>query len=168
MISGRSRPLTFLLVLAIVSLAPPAFAQRGKQIFQRECSGCHGPAGEGGRGPTLATPKLPRARDLTTMREIIDEGIAGTEMPPARLSSSDQRQVALWVQQLGKRPPEKIPGDRTRGQALYASKGGCAVCHSVGGHGGATGPDLSDIGLRRGVAHLRAALIDPEAALPRS
>lgn len=155
-------------VLVVAALAPPALAQRGRELFQRECAGCHGPGGEGGRGPTLATPKLLRAPDLPALIEIIDEGVSGTEMPGARLSKGDLRQLALWVQKLGRRPIERLPGDPARGQAIYAAKGGCTVCHAVGGHGGASGPDLSDVGLKRGAAHLRASLTDPEAYIPSS
>ena len=155
-------------LLASALLAPTALAQRGRELFQRECAGCHGPGGEGGRGPTLATPKLLRAPDLAALIEIIDEGLSGTEMPGARLSKGDLRQVALWVQKLGRRPVERLPGDPARGQVLYAGKGGCTVCHAIGGHGGASGPDLSDVGLKRGAAHLRASLTDPEAYLPSS
>jgi len=155
-------------LLASALLAPTALAQRGRELFQRECAGCHGPGGEGGRGPTLATPKLLRAPDLAALIEVIDEGVSGTEMPGARLSKGDLRQVALWVQKLGRRPIERLPGDPARGQALYAAKGGCTMCHAVGGHGGASGPDLSDVGLKRGAAHLRASMTDPEAYIPSS
>jgi putative heme-binding domain-containing protein len=51
---------------------------------------------------------------------------------------------------------------------LYATKGACATCHTINGRGGAFGPDLTDIGRRRGAAHLRASLIDPNADVPRS
>jgi putative heme-binding domain-containing protein len=155
-------------LLVVAALAPPALAQRGRELFQRECAGCHGPGGEGGRGPTLATPKLLRAPDLPALIEIFDEGVSGNAMPGARLSKGDLRQLALWVQRLGRRPIERLPGDPARGQAIYAAKGGCTVCHAVGGHGGASGPDLSDVGLKRGAAHLRASLTDPEAYIPSS
>jgi putative heme-binding domain-containing protein len=111
---------------------------------------------------------LLRAPDLPALIEIIDEGVSGTEMPGARLSKGDLRQLARWVQRLGRRPIERLPGDPARGQAIYAAKGGCTVCHAVGGHGGASGPDLSDVGLKRGAAHLRASLTDPEAYIPSS
>ena len=42
----------------------------------------------------------------------------------------------------------------------------CERCHTVGGHGGIVGPDLDDIGARRSAAHLREALVEPEAAVP--
>jgi cytochrome c oxidase cbb3-type subunit 3 len=164
---GIAQPALAVVVLASV-VAAPALAQPGRQLFQRECAGCHGPAGEGGRGPTLATPKLLRAPDLAGLIELIDDGVQGTEMPGARLSRAELRQVALWVQKLGRRPVERLPGDPARGQAIYAGKGGCAVCHAISGLGGASGPDLSDVGLKRGAAHLRASLTDPEAYLPTS
>jgi cytochrome c oxidase cbb3-type subunit III len=156
------------IALSVLVLPAPAAAQPGRQLFQRECAGCHGPGGEGGRGPTLATPKLLRAPDLKALLQIVDDGVPGTEMPGARLSATEVRQVALWVQKLGRRPIERLPGDPARGQVIYAGKGGCTVCHSVAGHGGATGPDLSDVGLKRGAAHLRASLIDPDVYIPAS
>ena len=36
----------------------------------------------------------------------------------------------------------------------------------MSGHGGIVGPDLDDIGARRSAAHLREALIEPEASVP--
>ena len=116
----------------------------------------------------LAVPKLLRAVDRQTLLDIIEDGIDGTEMPDARLQSKQARQVADWVQKLGRRPPEPIRGDARRGQALYFGKAGCQVCHAIGGQGGSLGTDLTDIGVRRGAGYLLAALTDPEAALPKS
>jgi cbb3-type cytochrome oxidase cytochrome c subunit len=61
-----------------------------------------------------------------------------------------------------------VPGDSERGRRLYLGKGGCVLCHTLGGFGGAFGPDLSDIGLRRSASHLRRALLEPAADVPRS
>jgi alcohol dehydrogenase (cytochrome c) len=36
-------------------------ARQAAGLFQAHCAPCHGPRGEGGRGPTLLRPKLPRA-----------------------------------------------------------------------------------------------------------
>jgi cytochrome c oxidase cbb3-type subunit III len=153
------------------AVAAPADARAlplGPRLFQRECAGCHGPAGEGGRGPTLALPRLIRARDQATLVKIIEDGISGTEMPSHRLPPPELAEVAKWVRKLGQRRPEPIPGDALRGRAVYVGKGGCPACHAIRGEGGVMGPDLTDIGLRRGVAHLRAALLEPEAALPKA
>jgi len=161
--------------LALTSWSPvrAEAARRGapsasERLFLRACAGCHGPRGEGGRGPTLATPQLARAKDRKTLLDLIDDGIAGTEMPPARLPDAEVRLLADFVLALGKQPRERVPGDAQRGRELYFARGGCPVCHAIRGQGGGLGTDLTDIGRRRGAAHLRASLTDPEAAVPTS
>jgi cytochrome c oxidase cbb3-type subunit 3 len=143
----------------------------GKQLYQTHCAACHGQTGEGGSGPTLATPRLVRATNEASLLKIIKEGIAGTEMPSSRLDDAQIKQLAAFVQSLSKLPVEKSSGDAARGAKLYAGKGGCANCHTINtarSEGSSYGPDLSDIGLRRGAKHLMTSLIDPEADVPKS
>jgi mono/diheme cytochrome c family protein len=139
----------------------------GRRLFQVNCIGCHGPNGEGGRGPTLAAPHLPRGTSEAAIARIIAQGIHGTDMPPFILAPPEVRDLAAWVWRLGQLPPEPVPGDPRRGAALYA-RGNCALCHSLRGYGGAIGPSLDDVGSRRGVAYLRRALVDPGADVPQS
>jgi putative heme-binding domain-containing protein len=150
---------------------PPTSAAdlaRGEQLFKVDCAACHGPGGEGDRGPTLAVPRLSRASDWSGLRKLIENGVEGTEMPAARLTPEEIDQVGAWVLKLGQRPRQKVVGDPRRGSALYSGKGGCPLCHAIKGEGGTLGTDLTDVGLRRGTAYLRTALIKPEADLPRS
>ena len=140
----------------------------GRRLFSAHCAICHGPGGEGSKGPTLARPVLPRASTDAALVKIISGGIGGTEMPRSRLEPAEIRLVAAHVRALGRLPVEKVPGDPLRGGRLYAEKGSCATCHSLGGHGGAIGPDLSVIGRQRSAAYLRRALIDPGAEVPQS
>ena len=140
----------------------------GQRLYSAHCSACHGPGGEGGKGPTLAQPRLPRASTDEELVQIIRTGISGTEMPRSRLESAEIKLVAAHVRALGQRPVEPVPGDPLRGAKLYASKGACAQCHSLDGHGGAIGPDLSEIGRQRSAAHLRRSLTDPGAEVPQS
>src|SRR4051794_27163061 len=63
--------------------------EQGQHLFEAHCASCHGPRGEGGRGPTLAQPKLPRATDDGALLRIIRNGIGGTEMPGGRLDPQD-------------------------------------------------------------------------------
>ena len=140
----------------------------GGRHYQTHCASCHGLRGEGGRGPTLAASALPRATDDATLVRILSRGIPGTDMPRTRLERDEIWQVAAYVKSLGQRNPEPLRGDAQRGEQLYATKGGCALCHSIRGRGGALGPDLTAIGLRRGAAHLRRSLTDPGAEVPRS
>jgi putative heme-binding domain-containing protein len=141
---------------------------QGERLFQVQCAGCHGPKGEGGSGPTLATPTLVRATTEQLLVKVIAEGIPGTEMPRSRLEKDQIKQLAEFVQRLGQLPPERVPGDARRGKEFYETKGFCAQCHAINGRGGALGPDLTEIGLRRGARHLRMSLTDPEADVPKS
>jgi cytochrome c oxidase cbb3-type subunit III len=146
----------------------PAELDQGRRLFETHCSFCHGPRGEGGKGPTLAQPTLPRASDAASLLRIIRSGIPGTEMPSSRLEPHELTLVAAFVRALGSRPPEQVPGDAARGEQLYLARGACAQCHTVRGHGGAIGPDLTEIGRKRSAAYLRRALIEPTAEVPQS
>ncbi len=164
---------TLLIIVALLFLqtqrAPSAGEiTQGERLFQSHCAGCHGPKGEGGSGPTLATPSLVRATTEESLIKVIAQGILGTEMPRSRLDKEQIKEIADFVRRLGQLPPEPVPGDPQRGKALYLEKGGCAQCHAIDGRGGALGPDLTEIGLRRGARHLREALTAPEADVPKS
>ena len=37
--------------------------EQGKKLYGGRCAGCHGPAGDGGKGANLGVPVLPRASD---------------------------------------------------------------------------------------------------------
>jgi cytochrome c oxidase cbb3-type subunit 3 len=139
----------------------------GEKLFQHHCALCHGPKGEGGRGPVLTQAKLSRAPDDATLVKVIENGIRGTEMPGAdSMSDHEMRQTAAYVRSLGKLPQAPVPGDPARGAEIYRGKGGCANCHSIKGEGGISGPDLAGIGGRRSAGYLRESLLDPQAAVP--
>ncbi len=172
------KPLAFLLAAAAAFGADPpakvtlptsrADLERGKKLYQSNCSLCHGANGDGGRGAVLAGRKLARAADDAALLKVIEEGVRGTEMPGAwQLSAGEARQVAAFVRTLGRVSSKPVPGDPTHGADLYA-RNNCAACHTIRGQGGSTGPDLSDAGLRRNPGYLRTSLTDPEAEAPRS
>lgn len=141
---------------------------KGRHLFETHCAICHGPHGEGGKGPTLAQPTLPRASDEQSLLRIISQGINNTEMPAARLEWPDIVLIAKFVKSLGSQPRQPLPGNTERGAQVYAQKGGCAQCHMLRGQGGVFGPDLSDVGRRRSADYLRRSLVDPSADVPQS
>jgi putative heme-binding domain-containing protein len=100
------------------------------------------------------------------MFQVIARGIPYSEMPGHWFTAREIWQVVAFVRTLGHLAPQKISGDPASGGKVYAGKGGCARCHMIGGRGGAIGPDLSDIGVRRSVTYLREALLKPESAVP--
>lgn len=101
------------------------------------------------------------------MFQVIREGIAGTQMPPSTLPAAQLWQLVAYVRTLGHVEESKSTGDPRRGEQIYFGKGGCARCHTLRGHGGAIGPDLTDVGSRLDTKALRAALVTPEASIPR-
>ena len=163
---GAAMKLCFVILLVpLVVAAQTAEMEQGKRLYESQCGSCHGPLGNGGKGANLARPQLRRASDDQVLLSIIRRGIPGTEMPGSALSPRQVSSIAAYVKTLGRVEQVDIPGDASRGETTYTAFG-CERCHTVSGHGGIVGPDLDDIGARRSAAHLREALIEPEASVP--
>lgn len=144
---------------------------RGEMFYQAHCGRCHGMLGQGGEGPSLARPTLPRAPDHESLVEVIRRGIPGTGMPGTRanlVSDLEVDLVAAYVRTLGQGAVVEVPGDAARGREVFAAAGDCYSCHVVDGRGTGIGPDLTGIGLRRGVDYLYASLRTPGSELPVS
>ena len=134
----------------------------GKRLFESQCSRCHGMDGAGGTGPGLNRSVLGRAPDDQALFSVIKEGIRSTEMPAAwQMIDGEIWQVAGYVRSLGRTARVSLPGKPERGKRLYEERAQCATCHIVGGLGGSLGPDLTEVGARRGAGHLRSMLLNP-------
>lgn len=134
----------------------------GKTLFLTVCSGCHGPNGEGGRGPSLIEARNIRRAANTDLFDWIQKGIPGTDMPPAPLPDENIWQLAAFVRNLSAPAYEQpLPGDPEAGSEVYFGKGGCVKCHMIRGQGGLLGPDLSNAGATLKQVQLREAVVDP-------
>ena len=175
----RARPLLIVFLCALapgpsaqqaVAAPAPAAPQRGlagKLLFERHCALCHGIDGSGGRGPSLRRRKLVRAADKEALESLIENGIP-PEMPEAWfLSKREIASVAGYVRTLGNAAPEVLSGDPARGKAIYA-RSGCSACHILAGEGSGFGPDLTDVGVRRGSTRLREMLENPAKTIPEN
>jgi cytochrome c oxidase cbb3-type subunit 3 len=149
-----------------VCTAPLALADSADALFLAHCSSCHGTRGEGGRGPRLNVPRLLKAPDDAALSAVITNGVPGGAMPGTRMTPEENRQLVGYVRNLGRAEAVEPPGNRQRGESLFWGKGNCGACHTVGPRGQRLGPDLTEIGVRRGPTHLRASLLDPEAEIP--
>ncbi len=166
--SGRYLVASGLFLVASVSSAQEEALLRGRKLFDSHCARCHNMGGTGGEGPSLARPTLRHAADEEGLLKVIREGIEGTDMPGTwQISENEVRQIAAYVRSLGRVEPGPLSGDPTRGREVFEGASGCSGCHVVAGDGGAVGPDLSDVGLRRGAAFLRESLVSPGATVPR-
>jgi len=101
----------------------------GARVFAENCSGCHGPKGEGYVGPPLAA-----AGFASLVAPMVEQG--GINMPPfgGVLSESDIDTVADYVSQELADPAAR-EAEVSPGGDLYRLY--CAGCHSATGRGGA-------------------------------
>jgi putative heme-binding domain-containing protein len=141
--------------------APARNQARGKLLFEGHCARCHGMQGGGGTGANLRRPKLQRAPDDNSLFDLIRDGIPESGMPDTwAMSDNEVQDVIAYVRALGRVHPEPLPGDPAKGKLGY-HKANCGNCHIIAGEGGSLGPELTDIGTRRGISFLRSALLHP-------
>lgn len=122
-------------------------------LYQQNCAGCHGAAGQQGAAIDLANPEYQALVDDATLRTAIAQGVKGTLMPAFARSSGGMltgAQVDALVQGMRARwarpvefsgtalPPYKADGagDPVHGAQVYAAA--CASCHGAA-NGGAQG-----------------------------
>src|SRR5207249_3576391 len=129
--------------------ADPAAVGAGQQLYNQTCQACHGPAGQGDRGPALNTPTLAHGSSDGDLFHTIRAGLPATQMPAfPRLTDTQTWQLVAFIHRLQGAVPEAstetTPGDPAAGEAVFFGAGGCATCHEVHGRGGIVGPDLSN------------------------
>lgn len=142
---------------------PQAIAA-GKTLYMASCVACHGPNGQGGRGPNLRQRIAWHPLEDEALFKTIQKGVPGTDMPPANLPEERLWQMAAFVRSLTA-PAIESPaaGDAAAGEALFRGKAGCSHCHRIQGVGGMLGPDLTNIAAIRPMADLRESILDPDA-----
>jgi mono/diheme cytochrome c family protein len=146
----------------------PDGATQGRALFQIHCSYCHGANGEGGRGADLTSGQYRRGGSDSNLFATVRNGI-GSEMPAVRASDDDVWKMIAFVKKIGSAGLSERPsGDAAVGKTVYESKGGCAVCHSIGRDGGSLGPALDGVGRRRSLKYLEESLVNPSADVPIS
>ena len=113
----------------------------GRQVYDHNCSGCHGLEAN---GQGLAAAALrPSAIDLhlehfsdAHLATILWDGVFGSAMPPWRqLEKNDLQDVTMYVQSI--QAPishaSMAPADLVAAQQIYASN--CVNCHGANGRG---------------------------------
>lgn len=140
--------------------------EQGAVLFQTHCSYCHGSSGEGGRGADLTAGIYRRGGQDAELYTSIRYGVPGSEMGPVRVTDEEVWKMVAFVKRLGSQGLlEKATGDPAAGRLVY-QKSGCGNCHRIAKEGGSLGPELTDIGRRRGLKFLAESLTNPEADIP--
>ena len=135
----------------------------GAKIFRSHCAPCHGEGAQGGLGPNLASGAFYHGGTDADLYRSISEGIPGTAMPGTFFDGQQIWQIIAYLRSLSG-SSEAPRGDPRRGEKLFREKG-CAGCHLAQGEGGIRGPDLSSIGSRSSVEHIRESILEPNAQI---
>lgn len=119
--------MTWLTVLAMLVLAPPAAARAqeppGSTLYiSKGCLGCHGASGRGGVGPMLADTKLPPAAFVAQLRQ--PRGIM-PRFPAEAVSDAEAGAIQRYLTTLPP-PPPKLRGDVPHGVLDQKT---CGECH---------------------------------------
>ncbi|MCP5144749.1 MAG: c-type cytochrome [Gammaproteobacteria bacterium] len=151
---------------AIAQHATAFDIEDGDRVFQSLCANCHGPDGNLIAGIDLGRGLFRRDYSDAELIGIIRNGIPNTPMPPnPSMSDAQAAQVVQYLRATAARGGRTVRGDAVRGQALFDGKGNCVDCHRVGSRGARTGPDLSDIALKRKADELEQSLRAPAAEI---
>jgi alcohol dehydrogenase (cytochrome c) len=76
-------------------------ALAGRRLYEQTCVACHGPAGQGDRGPALNTGRFARGSADADLFHDVRAGITGTQMPAfPRLSDTETWQIVAYIRAL--------------------------------------------------------------------
>lgn len=134
----------------------------GKSTFNSSCAACHGLDARGGdKAPNIATsPRIQHFSDAE-LSGIISNGVPGTGMPAFHsLSQKEIQGLVGYLRSLqGKGEARALPGNPAHGKEIFFGKGECANCHTVAGHGGFLGPDLTNHAATSSPAAIRDEIV---------
>ena len=141
-------------------------------LYAQNCSGCHGPNGQGALTVAIGKPVYLAIADDPTIRRVIEEGRAGTAMPAFSKRAGGfltdaqidilVRGIRAWSRPgnlINSRPPAyaaSLTSDAARGQDVFAEY--CSSCHGADGNGARAIADPSYLALVTD-QHLRTVII---------
>jgi len=161
-----------------VSLPDSALVDKGRDLFRKDCSFCHGRDATGGEsGPDLTRSKLVAA-DLKgdKIGEVVRNGRPDKGMPPFDRSPDQIAALAAFIHaqtasaaangrkgaggRRGVDPSDLQTGNVEAGQKYFNGAGGCANCHSPSG-------DLAGIASRLQGLQLEEQMLYPRHYKPQ-
>jgi putative heme-binding domain-containing protein len=168
---GRSQSEVPSPVRAVPVSPDPAALAEGQALFRGLCSGCHGGAGRGGKGPDLTDQRWIHGSTDLDIERVIKNGVPNTTMKKLGESLKDHQiqKLIAHIRSLARSPGEStwkpyMPGDPQVGRKLFfdpQGKAQCAKCHSVGSEGARIGPPLDRIASRRAPEFVMESILQP-------
>ena len=150
----------------------PKVVKLGEFQFRANCAFCHGlGARGGGRGPDLTRTQKRHGSSDADLFRTINEGVAGTAMPPngatqqgVGMTAEEIWQVITYLRSVQVKATQQ-PGNSARGKLLFFGSAACANCHMVGCKGGRLGPDLSGTATARATSYVIESVRSPSRRL---
>ena len=143
----------------------------GQALFRGLCSGCHGGAGRGGKGPDLTDTRWIHGDKDADVARIIRDGVPKTTMKKLGESLKEEQiaKIIVYVRSLARAPGDStwqpyLKGDAVAGRKLFFDEKGkaqCAKCHSVNKEGGRVGPVLDRLVNRRSPDYVMESILLP-------
>jgi PQQ-dependent dehydrogenase (methanol/ethanol family) len=82
----------------------------GRRLYEQTCQSCHGPSGQGDRGPALNTGAFTHGNADGDLFHSIRAGVSGTQMPAfGRLSDEQTWQLVAYIRSLARTAPAPPP-----------------------------------------------------------
>ena len=138
---------TFVVILLFGLFGATAFAQHaftpeeiteGARLYQSNCTGCHGTAGDLVPGVSLMSGKFRRATSDDEAAGIIRKGVSGTAMQAFNFSEQQAGMIVAYLRSFSPSSTASLgadagtAGDAARGKQVFEGKGACLTCHRVG------------------------------------
>src|SRR6266853_5578234 len=96
----------------------PEEIENGGRVYQANCTGCHGPEGDGVAGTNFSQGKFRRGVADDDLIRIIVRGIPGTPMPPSGIADNQVATIVAYLRSMTAGNGEAIAGgDAARGKA---------------------------------------------------
>ena len=147
----------------------------GRRLFETEgCHGCHKLNGVGGSiGPDLTEEGASERSPQWLEAHFLSPGQVspGSAMPNFHFGHEQARALTYYMLSLTSQnmgayyASQPIIPSPQLGQQLFVEKN-CLVCHSIGGVGAKTGPDLLDVTRRHSLEWLDEQLVNPQLVYP--
>ena len=82
----------------------PGDIENGGQLYQANCTACHGPDGDGVPSINLGSGKFRRGTTDDEIVKIIIGGLPGTAMPPSSFSEGQAGTIVAYLRSLASSP----------------------------------------------------------------